>query len=124
MTANTRLKVGLAFAIGGNLLFFTGWWFWMPWSGSVKAALTAILFWAPETGTLICIAMIGRENYERFKNLLLARWRKWRGKPEPEAQVKEETDGGTAQGDPLSAAAVGPEANVRAAPGVGSADIR
>lgn len=84
MTANTRLKVGLAFAIGGNLLFFTSAWIaWMPWSAWFKAKLWAILFFAPETGTLICIAMIGKENYERCKALALEMWRRWRDRNKP-----------------------------------------
>ncbi|MDB6073516.1 MAG: hypothetical protein JWO89_1156 [Verrucomicrobiaceae bacterium] len=93
MTANTRLKVGLAFAIGGNLLFFTGWWFWMPWSVSVKAALTAVLFFAPEAGTLICLAIIGKENYERFKNMVLDLWRQFKaGKEEGEGKAPVESE--------------------------------
>lgn len=68
MSANTRLKLGIAFAVGGNLLFFTSAWIaWMPWSASFKAALWSILFFAPETGTLIGAAIMGKENYERFK---------------------------------------------------------
>jgi hypothetical protein len=68
MTANTRLKIGIAFAVGGNLLFFTSAWIaWMPWSASFKATLWGILFFAPEVGTLIGAALMGKENYERFK---------------------------------------------------------
>ena len=68
MTANTRLKLGIAFAVGGNLLFFTSAWIaWMPWTASFKATLWSILFFAPETGTIIGAALMGRENYERFK---------------------------------------------------------
>jgi hypothetical protein len=71
MTANTRLKLGIAFAVGGNLLFFTSAWIaWMPWSASFKAMLWGILFFAPEVGTLIGVALMGRENYERFKTAL------------------------------------------------------
>lgn len=89
MTANTRLKVGLAFAIGGNLLFFTSAWIaWMPWSASFKATLWGILFFAPETGTLICIAIIGKENYERFKNAMLETWRQFRA-GQAEGKLKE-----------------------------------
>ncbi len=87
MTANTRLKVGLAFAIGGNLLFFTSAWIaWMPWTPWFKAKLWAILFFAPEAGTFICIAMIGKEHYERFKNVVLERWRRWRDRRKPPAE--------------------------------------
>ena len=68
MTANTRLKIGIAFALGGNVLFFTSAWIaWMPWSASFKASLWGILFFAPEVGTLIGAAIMGKENYERFK---------------------------------------------------------
>ena len=87
MTANTRLKVGLAFAIGGNLLFFTSAWIaWMPWTAWFKAKLWAILFFAPETGTFICIAMIGKENYERFKKPVVEKWRRWRDRNKPPVQ--------------------------------------
>ena len=90
MTANTRLKVGLAFAIGGNLLFFTSAWIaWMPWTASFKATLWGILFFAPETGTLICIAMIGKENYERFKNMALDAWREFKAGRKESSQPKE-----------------------------------
>lgn len=71
MSANTRLKLGIAFAVGGNLLFFTSAWIvWMPWPASFKAVLWSILFFAPETGTLIGAAIMGKENYERFKALV------------------------------------------------------
>ena len=85
MTANTRLKVGLAFALGGNLLFFTSAWIaWMPWSASFKASLWGVLFFAPETGTLICVALIGRETFEAIKKAMLDQWREWRGQPGPD----------------------------------------
>lgn len=68
MTANTRLKIGVALAVGGNVLFFTSAWIaWMPWSASFKATLWGILFFAPEAGTLAGAAIMGKENYERFK---------------------------------------------------------
>ena len=71
MTANTRLKLGIAFAVGGNLLFFTSIWVaWLPCSASFKAMLWSILFFAPEVGTLIGVALMGKENYERFKAAL------------------------------------------------------
>jgi hypothetical protein len=70
MSANTRLKLGIAFAVGGNVLFFTSAWIaWMPWSVSFKAALWGVLFFAPEVGTLIGVALMGKENFERFKTL-------------------------------------------------------
>jgi hypothetical protein len=70
MSANTRLKLGIAFAVGGNVLFFTSAWIaWMPWSASFKAALWGVLFFAPEVGTLIGVALMGKENYERFKSV-------------------------------------------------------
>ncbi len=69
MTANTRLKVGIALAVGGNVLFFTSAWIaWMPWSAGTKALLWGVLFFAPEAGTLLGAAIMGKENYERFKN--------------------------------------------------------
>jgi hypothetical protein len=68
MSANTRLKLGIALAVGGNVLFFTSAWIaWMPWSASSKAMLWSVLFFAPETGTLLGAAIMGKENYERFK---------------------------------------------------------
>lgn len=68
MTASTRLKIGIALAIGGNVLFFTSAWIaWMPWSASTKAAVWGVLFFAPEVGTLLGAAIMGKENYERFK---------------------------------------------------------
>jgi hypothetical protein len=73
MSANTRLKLGIAFAVGGNILFFTSAWIaWMPWSGAFKAGLWAVLFFAPEVGTLIGAAIMGKENFDRFKALTLA----------------------------------------------------
>ncbi len=70
MSANTRLKLGIAFALGGNLLFFTSAWIaWMPWSASFKATLWGVLFFAPEVGTLIGAALMGKENFARFKAL-------------------------------------------------------
>lgn len=71
MTANTRLILGIAFAVGGNVLFFTSFWIaWMPWSTPFKTMLWSILFFAPEVGTLIGVALMGRENYERFRAAL------------------------------------------------------
>ncbi len=68
MTARTRLILGIAFVVGGNLLFFTSAWIaWMPWSASFKATLWAILFFAPEVGTLAGAAIMGKENFEHFK---------------------------------------------------------
>jgi len=73
MSANTRLKLGIAFAVGGNILFFTSAWIaWMPWSGAFKAGLWAVLFFAPEAGTLIGAAIMGKENFDRFKAHTLA----------------------------------------------------
>lgn len=93
MTANTRLVVALVLVIVGNLLFFTGWWFWMPWSASVKAVLTAVLFFAPETFTLIAIAIIGRENYERLKKMMLELWKQFKaGKEEGEGKAPVEPE--------------------------------
>ena len=52
MRARTRLKLGIAFILGSNLLFFTSAWIaWMPWPASVKATLWSILFFTPEVGT-------------------------------------------------------------------------
>ena len=68
MTANTRLKIGIALAVGGNLLFFTSAWIaWMPWSAGFKAGLWSVLFFAPEAGTLAGAAVMGKENFLRFK---------------------------------------------------------
>ena len=104
MTANTRLKVGLAFAILGNLLFFSGWWLWMPWSVSTKATLAAILFFAPEAGTLICIAIIGKENYQRAKDSVLEAWKEFRagqaeGKEKKDVQPEKAEDEKKADGE-------------------------
>ena len=68
MRARTRLKLGIAFILGSNLLFFTSAWIaWMPWPASVKATLWSILFFTPEVGTLIGAAVMGKENYELFR---------------------------------------------------------
>ncbi|CAN5884528.1 hypothetical protein BH11VER1_BH11VER1_05800 [soil metagenome] len=84
MSANTRLKIGIAFAVGGNLLFFTSAWIaWMPWSASFKAALWGVLFFAPEVGTLIGAAIMGKENYERFKSVVAI----WLGRIKPAGNV-------------------------------------
>jgi hypothetical protein len=73
MSAGTRLKLGIACAVGGNLLFFTSAWIaWMPWSASFKAAVWGVLFFAPEAGTLIGVALMGKENFERFKTVLFS----------------------------------------------------
>ncbi len=77
MTANTRVKLGIALAVGGNLLFFTSAWIaWMPWPASVKAGLWSVLFFAPEAGTLAGVAIMGRENFDRFKAVLVTWWRR------------------------------------------------
>jgi hypothetical protein len=68
MSPKARLKLGIALAVGGNVLFFTSAWIaWMPWSVSTKAALWGVLFFAPEAGTLAGAAIMGKENYERFR---------------------------------------------------------
>jgi hypothetical protein len=73
MTARTRLIIGIALAVGGNVLFFTSAWIaWMPWPASTKAAIWSVLFFAPEVGTLLGAAMMGKENYERFKTAVFA----------------------------------------------------
>ena len=73
MTANTRLKLGIALAVGGNVLFLTSAWiYWMPWSAATKAAVWGVLFFAPEVGTLAGAAIMGKENYERFKTAVFA----------------------------------------------------
>lgn len=73
MSANNRLKLGIALAVGGNVLFFTSAWIaWMPWSASFKAMLWSVLFFAPEVGTLLGAAIMGKENYERFKTAAFA----------------------------------------------------
>ena len=72
MNANLRIALGIALAVGGNLLFFTSAWIaWMPWPAGVKAALWGALFFAPEVFTLAGIAIMGRENFDRFKALLV-----------------------------------------------------
>jgi hypothetical protein len=84
MTANTRLKLGIALTVGGNLLFFTSAWIaWMPWPASFKAALWGVLFFAPEVGTLAGVAIMGRENFERFKTAFFA----WIGRIKPAGDV-------------------------------------
>lgn len=73
LSANTRLKIGIAFAVGGNVLFFTSAWVaWMPWSVKAKAAVWGVLFFVPEAFTLIGAAIMGKENYERFKKAAFA----------------------------------------------------
>lgn len=68
MRASTRLKLGIALVVVGNLLFFTSAWIaWMPWSAGVKATLWSILFFTPEAFTLMGAAVMGRENYEMFR---------------------------------------------------------
>lgn len=88
MTANTRLKLGIALAVGGNLLFFTSAWIaWMPWPAAFKGTLWSILFFAPEAGTLAGAAIMGKENYIRFKDSVTAFFRRFKPKrkePEPE----------------------------------------
>ena len=80
MTANTRLKLGIALAVGGNILFFTSAWIaWMPWPAGTKAMLWGILFFAPEAGTLLGAAIMGKENYERFKSAVSG----WLGRIKP-----------------------------------------
>lgn len=79
MTANTRLKIGIALALGGNILFFTSAWIaWMPWSASFKGTLWAILFFAPEAGTIAGAAVMGKENFLRFKASTSAFFRRFR----------------------------------------------
>ena len=73
MSPKTRLKLGIALAVGGNVLFFTSAWIaWMPWSAGTKAALWGVLFFAPEAGTLLGAAIMGKENYEWFKSMAFA----------------------------------------------------
>ena len=84
MSPRTRLKLGIALAVGGNVLFFTSAWIaWMPWSASFKALLWSILFFAPEVGTLAGAAIMGKENYERFKTTVFA----WIGKVKPAGNI-------------------------------------
>ncbi len=79
MNANTRIVVGISLAVIGNLLFFTSAWIaWMPWSASVKATLWSVLFFAPEAGTLAGVAIMGRENFDRFKAVLVGWFRRFR----------------------------------------------
>jgi len=81
MNVTTRLKLGIALAVGGNVLFFTSAWIaWMPWSPSFKAALWSVLFFAPEAGTLAGAAVMGKENFIRFKEATAAFFRRCRGK--------------------------------------------
>lgn len=87
VTANTRLKIGIALAVGGNLLFFTSAWIaWMPWPASFKATLWGVLFFAPEAGTFLGAAVMGKENFIRFKNTMQRFWRRLRGKKDPEEE--------------------------------------
>jgi hypothetical protein len=84
MTANTRLKIGIALAVGGNVAFFTSAWIaWMPWSAATKATLWGILFFTPEVCTLAAVAIMGKENYERFKTAVF----RWVGRIKPEGDV-------------------------------------
>ncbi len=86
MTANTRLKIGIALAVGGNLLFFTSAWIaWMPWPAAFKAGLWSVLFFAPEVGTLAGAAVMGKENFLRFKAAVAKVFRRlgWRKKEPP-----------------------------------------
>ena len=86
MTANTRLKIGIALAVGGNVAFFTSAWIaWMPWSAATKATLWGILFFTPEVCTLAAVAIMGRENYERFKEVVFT----WLGRIKPEGDIGE-----------------------------------
>ena len=86
MTANTRLKLGIALAVGGNVAFFTSAWIaWMPWPASVKAAVWGVLFFTPEVCTLAAVAIMGKENYERFKKVAFA----FIGRIKPEGDIGE-----------------------------------
>jgi len=79
MTASTRLKIGIALAVGGNVLFFTSAWIaWMPWSASFKASVWAVLFFAPEAGTIAGAAIMGKENFLRFKAAAAGFFRRFR----------------------------------------------
>ena len=70
------------------MLFFTSAWIaWMPWSASFKATLWGVLFFAPETGTFLGAAVMGKENFIRFKNTMQRFWRRLRGKAEPEEKA-------------------------------------
>lgn len=86
VTAKTRLKIGIALAVGGNVLFFTSAWIaWMPWSASFKASLWAVLFFAPEAGTIAGAAMMGKENFLGFKAAATAFFRGfWRKRKKPD----------------------------------------
>jgi len=84
MSAKTRLIIGISLAVGGNILFFTSAWIaWMPWSASFKATLWGILFFAPEAGTLAGAAIMGKENFERFKAVVF----KWVGRIKPAGNI-------------------------------------
>ncbi len=82
VTANTRLKIGIALAVGGNVLFFTSAWIaWMPWSASFKGILWSVLFFAPEAGTIAGAAVMGKENFLRFKAVTAAFFARFRRRP-------------------------------------------
>lgn len=82
VTANTRLKIGIALAVGGNVLFFTSAWIaWMPWSPSFKGLLWSVLFFAPEAGTIAGAAIMGKENFLRFKAACGGFFGRFRRKP-------------------------------------------
>ena len=84
MTANTRLKIGIALVVGGNLAFFTSAWIaWMPWSAATKAAVWGVLFFTPEVCTLAAVAIMGKENFERFKALVF----RWLGRVKPAGDI-------------------------------------
>lgn len=77
MSARARFILGVALVLGGNLLFFTSFWiWWMPWSISVKTTVSGIFFFAPETLTLVGIAIMGKENYEHMLHLFTSFIRK------------------------------------------------
>ncbi len=80
LTPATRWKLGLALALGGNVLFFTSFWiWWMPWTLAFKSSLTGILFFAPETGTLLGAAIMGKENYARLLAIARHCWARIKG---------------------------------------------
>ena len=84
MSDNTRLKIGVALAVGGNLLFFTSAWIaWMPWSASFKGILWSVLFFAPEAGTLAGAAVMGKANFLRFKDCTSRIYARVRRRPGP-----------------------------------------
>jgi hypothetical protein len=86
MTTSTRLRLGIALAVGGNVLFFTSAWIaWMPWSAATKAAVWGVLFFAPEAGTLLGAAIMGKENFERFKTAAFA----FIGRIKPAGEISE-----------------------------------